>query len=778
MQITDFCNGWLFQKAGEPPIPVTLPHDAMLFEPRAGENPSGAGGAYFSGGHYVYEKSFTLSSCESAVLLFEGIFPTGEIFLDGEKAAFSNYGYGDCYVELSALADGKEHQLRVDVDNTELPNARWYSGAGLYRPVWLYTGPEAHILPDGLRVTTLSYDPAVIRVETAHTGETVHVDILDGDRLVASAEGDKADITIPDARLWSAEHPYLYICRATVGSDTAECRFGIRLIEPKPTGFYINGESVKLKGGCLHHDNGVIGARSFDYSEYRKVKKLKEFGFNAIRSAHNPIGRSLLRACDELGMYIMDECWDMWYQHKDRYDYAARFMDYWAHDLRSMAAKDYNHPSVVLYSIGNEVTEPYEEKGVELAKQLVAKLHDLDASRPVTAGINPVLIMMRKVGLTATAPANADEPENPVNSTDFNKQVSEQGQRLTQGAGREDVDKLCTPVMDALDIAGYNYGTACYEMDAVRHPGRMLLGSETFPCALPVNWALVEKLPYVFGDFMWTAWDYIGEIGVGAWSYHADGRGFTKHYPWLLADTGVFDILGNDNAEAGLAAIIWGARKTPYIGVRPVNKNPEHLYKAMWRGTNAIPSWSWRRCEGRNAEVEVYSDAAQIELFLNGRSLGKVAVNDEYRADFVVPYESGTLTAVAYDSEGKAVGESSLRSAEGEVSIRIQPENDASIGEPLYVDIDLVGDNGVIESNADITLTVQLEGAELLGFGSANPRTEESFASGVYTTYYGRSLLVLRPTQGEVSISVTALELTEAKQVSKINITNVWRDRA
>lgn len=765
MQKLDFNGSWYFAPVGAPLQPVSVPHDAMILEGRKPENPSGAGCAYFSGGSYEYEKEFTLPNGSAAVLLFEGIYPMGVIYLDGEKTAVQNYGYGECYVDVSRLADGKTHTIHVSVNNQDVPNSRWYSGAGMFRPVWLFTGPEEHILPDGIRVTTLSHDPAVIHVETQHTGGDVTVEILDGETVIATANGDCVDVLLPNAKLWDAEHPNLYTCRATVGEDIAQCRFGIRTLKWSSEGLFINGASVKLKGGCIHHDNGVIGARTFDYSEYRKIKKLKAFGFNAIRSAHNPICRSLLNACDELGMYILDESWDMWYDHKSTHDYASRFQENWEKDLESMVAKDYSHPSVIMYSVGNEVTEPAEEKGIAMTRQLVARMHALDASRPVTAGINPTLMMMRKLSINLFDQGERQESSPAVSSTDFNQQISELGGRMLSGAGREDTDKVTAPCLDTLDIAGYNYATPCYELDAVRHPGRLIVGTETFPQDLPTNWALVKKLPYLYGDFMWTAWDYIGEVGIGAWTYSEDGMCFTKPYPWLLGDTGAFDILGNDNAEAGLASVAWGARKIPYLSVRPVNRDPKKLCRAVWRGTNALPSWAWQGCEGRTAEVEVYSDAAEIELVLNGKSLGRTAVNSGFRADFTIPYTPGILTAVAYDHAGKAVGQSSLRSADGPVSIRILQENAATVGEPVYVDIDLVGENGIVACGADRVLTVKAEGAEVLGFGSANPRTAERFETGAYSTYYGRSLLVILPFQEEVRIKVNAPNLDSAEAV-------------
>lgn len=757
MRKTEFNSNWRFAPAGKPMASVSIPHDAMLLEERKQGNLSGSGCAYFGGGCYEYEKEFTLPACESAVLLFEGIYPMGEITLDGEKAAFAHYGYGDCYVDCSHLADGRPHTVHVSVDNTGVPNSRWYSGAGIYRPVWLFTGRGEHILPEGIRVTTVSCDPAVIRVETAHVGGEVSIEILDGERVAASASGDDVTVTVPNARLWDPEHPNLYTCRATLsGGDAAQCRFGIRTLAWNYDGLFINGKSVKLKGGCIHHDNGVIGARSYAYSEYRRVKRMKEFGFNAIRSAHNPICRSLLDACDELGMYVMDESWDMWYDHKTTCDYSRRFLENWERDVKAMVSKDYSHPSVILYSIGNEVTEPYIDKGVEMAEKLVETFHKLDNTRPTTAGINPTLIMMRKMNANMFDQVEQPGPDDPISSTDFNQQISEQGKRMIAGAAMEPVDKASSPCLDQLDVAGYNYATSRYESDAVQHPGRILVGSETFPQDLPVNWALVEKLPYLYGDFMWTAWDYIGEVGVGAWSYTSDGKGFTKRYPWLLGDTGAFDILGDDNAEAGMASVIWGKRKTPYIGVRPVNQNPAELYKAIWRGTNAMPSWAWSGCEGKMAQVEVYSNEAEIELLLNGVCVGRAKVNEEYRADFTVPYAPGTLTAAAYDENGKKVSESSLISASGKASIRAAGENEAVMGKPLYVNIDITGENGIVERNRDKTLTVTVEGAELLGFGSANPRTEERFETGTYTTYYGRSLAVLLPNSREIRLTVTA----------------------
>lgn len=747
MEKRNFMDGWLFAKKGQPLQPVCLPHDAMQTEERKKGNSSGSGAAFYSGNCYLYQKVFSIET-EIAMLRFEGVYPSATVWIDGQEAGSHCYGYTDFDLDISAWADGCNHTLLLEVDNSQLPNSRWYSGAGIYRPVWLMTGRKAHIAPDGIRITTLSHDPARIHIETVHNDGSVQIEILDDSAVIVSAAGDSITLDIPGAKLWSAEHPHLYTCRAILTEngqvvDEAACRFGIRSLSWSTDGFFVNGRSVKLQGCCMHHDNGILGARTYRESEFRRVRKLKEFGFNAIRSSHQPMCRYLLEACDELGMYVMDEAWDMWYDHKNPYDYAGYFMEHWQEDLSAMISKDYSHPSVVMYSIGNEVTEPVKPEGVEMTGKLVAACHQLDATRPVTAGINPTLLLMADMNIHITSDAEASETRK-ADSTAFNKQMEESGMRMMLASATPRADEISAPSLDQLDIVGYNYATPRYESDAQQHPGRILVGSETYPQELPKNWALVKKLPYLIGDFMWTAWDYLGEVGIGSWNYCTDGISFQKTYPWLLADVGVIDILGHDNAEAGWTAAVWGALKKPYIGVVPVNHDPADLYKAIWRGTNARPSWAWQGCEGREAKVEVYTDAAQVELFVNGASLGKKPVQ-EYRAVFHTTYQPGELKAVAIDAQGNLLSESSLNSAEGRLTIRMMPEGQPETGKPLYLSIDIVGANGVIESNHDTTLSISVEGAELLAFGSANPRTEERFDACCYTTWYGQSQAVLLP---------------------------------
>lgn len=779
MNRTLFYDGWTIRENGGEAVPVSLPDDATLRQKRGPEVKSGSAGAFFPGGVYEYEKQFVAPECwaEQEVLLeFEGVYPSACVSLNGKEIGRCAYGYSQFRVPLRNLHIGEKNVLRVLADNSAIPNSRWYAGAGIYRPVWLLTGSKTHIEPGGVRVTTLSYDPAEIRVETVHTGECgILVEIFQGAKKIAESRGADVRLLVPDAKLWSDEHPSLYECRVTLERDgtvldAETVRFGIRKLEWSPEkGLQVNGKSVKLRGGCIHSDNGILGAKSFAASEWRRIRKLKEWGFNAIRSSHNPLCRAALDACDVLGMYVMDETWDMWTQSKTPGDYAKSFPDNYGRDLASLVEKDYNHPSVILYSIGNELTEPAQAEGIALAERLCKELKALDESRPITAGINLTILLMASMGVNLTAAAGSDDaPRAPeaehMDSTAFNQMVSEQGKKMTMAAATEGADRVSSPVLDLLDIQGYNYAVSRYEQEGVIHPKRVVVGSETYPQDLASTWPVVEKYPYLIGDFMWTAWDYLGEAGIGSWTYDPDDVGFQKACPWLLADSGALDILGNDNAEAGMAAVVWGARKTPYIAVRPVNHPDVEPKMAMWRGSNAIPSWSWDGCEGNPAYVEVYSTGSAVELFLNGKSIGKENLCD-YKAAFHTNYVPGELKAISMDENGTPIAESVLRSAEGKTSIHVQMETGH---DPLdgifYVNILLVGENGVVESNRDTLLSISVEDGELLGFGSAKPKTTDSYLEGQYHSYYGRSQAVIRAAGNEVNVRVSGDGLDTVNQ--------------
>ena len=761
-------DDWYFWKAGGRKQAVTLPHDAMIHETRVSGHASGSAQAFFPGGNYVYEKTFEKPAAEHVIFQFEGVYKNAVVSINGREAGSCRYGYRPFSVCADEyLVDG-ENTITVACENEDQPDSRWYTGAGIYRPVWMWTGPEFSIEPSAVKIQTVSTDPARVRVVTDCDGEP-DVQILDGETVVAEGKGHDVELTVPDAVLWSEESPKLYTCRVTADGDTAVSSFGIRTIRWDNKGLYINGKPTLLRGGCVHHDNGILGAATPDEADYRRAKKLKEAGFNAIRSAHNPISRAMMEACDKLGLYIMDESWDMWFHHKSKYDYASHWRENYLDDLRAMVDMDFNHPSVILYSIGNEVSEPAKDEGIEKTKEMVEFLHQADPTRPVTGGFNLMIIANAKKGKGVyneeggMSNNNADKMQG-MNSTMFNMITNMVGSGMNKSANGKAADAATAPCLDLLDMAGYNYASGRYPLEGKAHPDRLVFGSETFPMDIAKNWAMVKQYPYLIGDFMWTAWDYLGEVGLGAWAYTKDGTGFNKPYPWLLADTGAMDILGTPNGELFLAQAAWGQLKAPAIGVQPVNHPGQKPAKMAWRGTNALASWAWQGCDGNQAIVEVYTDAAAVELLINGKSLGKKKVKD-CRAVFKTKYVPGKLEAVAYDASGREVSRSQLVSAVGQTTISVVPEaKDAKPGDVVYVDISIVGENGVVESNADRKLTVRVAGGELLGFGSANPRTEERFDEGSYTTYYGKALAAVRVGQ------CTALIVTDGDQTQTVQL--------
>ena len=756
----DFNQDWQFWSDSQPTKQVVnLPHDAMQTETRSADVKEGRHNGFYPGNVYHYEKTFTADAAllqKHVTLAFEGVYRNSKVFVNGQEAGGYKYGYMPFDVCLDGLLVAGDNTIRVDVDNSQTPNSRWYSGAGIYRPLHLIVQEKNHI--EQVKVSTLSIAPAKVKVETMHQGGEISVSIYDGNKQIASAEGDNVELNIESAKLWSAESPYLYKAVVELKQDgktieKQEKNFGIREITWSTQGFKVNGKDVLLKGGCLHHDNGILGAAEYDDAAYRKVAIMKQYGFNAIRSSHNPLSEAMLKACDELGMYVMDELWDMWYTTKTEFDYSHDFYANYQEDINHFVEKDFNHPSVVMYSIGNEVGEPAEEKGVELAKEMINRLHELDKSRPVTAGINLMIVGLAKMGINLLQQSNSAAGPSGVTSEEYNNMMVASSEGMLNAVLAPQIDEASTPVLDALDIAGYNYASKRYEIEGMAHPNRVIVGSETFPYALAENWTLAEKLPYLIGDFMWTAWDYIGEIGLGAWYYSDDPNFATKTYPWKLNGGGAIDLIGNPTSEAFLAKAIWQKDNKPYLAVRPIHK--EQLIKSMWRGTNGIPSWSWQGCEGMQTVVEIFTSAPKAKLYINDRLIGEQEVKN-YVASFDVTYEPGTLKAVSVDANGKEY-EQTLTSATGKVSISIEPEKDSyKSGELAFVNINLVGENGIVESKADRTLTVTVEGGELLGYGSQTLITEAAFLDGVYPTYYGQSQAVVRASKpGNVKITVT-----------------------
>ena len=777
-----FNSGWLFHNdiKNTPEIPVTLPHDAMQTEQRLPGMKNGAAAGFYPGGRYVYRKRFTPEENwqdQNVILELEGVYRRSTVWLNGKKLGGWINGYTGYTVDLSdTLRFGEENELTVVADNSQTPNSRWYTGSGIYRDVWLHIGNKQHIVPDGICVITESIEPAVLHVSTETVNlspdSRVLVRVFDGETCVTEGEGEDCRVLVPSAKLWNAEHPNLYRVSVSIENkgtviDEAEVLTGIRSLSwSAKCGLLVNGRETKLRGGCLHHTNGILGAVSTRSVELTKVKKLKEAGFNAIRSAHNPMGKALLEACDALGMYVMDEAFDQWQLKKVDYDYSVYFDDEWQKDLGAMIRKDRSHPSVIMYSIGNEIGDTGKPEGAELSRKLADFCRTADPSRPTINCINPVVSNMggsRPKGKPEDAVDPYRQTKNSAATASLLANIIVTLvpfiQKLMGKPGK--VEKLLKPCFDAVDIVGLNYAEQCYEPHHGYAPERIMLGSETYPHSMAKRWALVEKNPYVLGDFMWTAMDYLGEAGVGVPIYGTTKGGFNRPYPCVSGGCGAIDLIGHMDTECYAAAIAWGQYNKPYIAVRPINHSGEKHFFGMWRNTDAVSSWSWKDCEGKTAEIEVYSPGVTVELFQNGQSLGRKPIVDG-KADFTTIYRKGVLKAVCYDDHGRVLSEDELRSAGDETILTLTPETgNAKVDTDslVFVEAALTDQNGIVKLLEDRKVSVTVEGAATLAaIGSGNPVTDESFTGNTYTTWFGRMGFYVRSSgkPGEARITVRA----------------------
>ena len=789
MQKTDFNRDWTVQKDGSNEIlHVNLPDDAMIREERSKENKTASASAYFAGGKYIYTKIFNLSEDETRqtlILEFEAVYQNAIVFLNGRQVAERPYGYTNFFVDITGKVIAGTNELKVVADNADVPNSRWYSGSGIYREVHLYRSESSYIRPEGLKVQIVDLNTIHIFADAVmQPNEKIVLEIFSDSGKIASAEGTDVTITIPDAHLWSSEDPYLYTCQATLlqgGTviDTAKSSFGIRTLSWGKDGFLVNSKSVLFRGACIHHDNGVLGACGFHDAEFRRVRILKEAGFNAIRSSHNPISKAMLDACDKLGMYVIDEAFDMWLIKKNPYDYAGeKFSKWWKDDIAAMISKDYNHPSVVMYSIGNEITELGLATGQEQARIMTEFCHTQDHTRPVTAGINLMLATMAK---SKKSIYGTDEDGNVKNSGTggmddaptsefFNIMMNKMGGLINKAAKTKKATAIAEIMSDIFDIPGYNYASSRYKIDAKNHPEQATTGSETLPQTLYDNWQLVKSISTMTGDFMWTGYDYLGESGIGTIQYK-DKKTKQPADPGLIISggAGIIDICGKKRPEVGWSKIIWGLQKTPTIGVDPYTRADYFQSLSMWRITDAVESWSWEGCEGKKASVTVYSDAAKVELFVNGKSAGKKKTKKDIAKFKKIPYEAGKIEAVTYDSSGKETGRTSLISATGKTLIKLTPEATSlcANGQDLcFLNIDLIGENGITKSSVDQNLKIEISGpATLQGYGSARPNIEKSFCSDTFKTFYGKSLAVIRAgyEPGTVTVKVSGKGLDTQK---------------
>ncbi|NIJ02163.1 hypothetical protein FHR86_002495 [Paenarthrobacter ilicis] len=799
-----FDRDWYVLRDGSAPDavvgPVTVPHDAMLFEQRDPNTRNVGNTGYYPGGVYRYSKSFDAPEewrDKTVTLEFEGVYHRSEVFVNGILAGGRPSGYALFHVALDEFLNyGTANTIEVIAHNADEPNGRWYTGSGIYRPVHLLVGEQTHIAPTGLRISTaalvgttatvLATTTVFNREATARTLEVV-TDLFDPqDALVATSRSSLAVpangsatarqyMELSNAALWSPSTPQLHRATSRLVSDattidSAGEDFGIRMVTADARrGLRINGTPVKLRGAAIHHDNGVIGAHTLDAADERRIRILKESGFNAIRSAHNAASRSLLRACDRHGVLVMDELTDAWFRPKVLNDYSQNFVDWWERDLEALVANAFNHPSVIMYSIGNEIAETATPRGTEMNQRIADRARELDSTRLITNGINGFLNLISpqdEEKLAQKAAAARESGENPNKNLIgvLNLIIGILDRMLDRIVRLPAVDKRTRDAFGALDVAGYNYMTGRYELDAKLHPNRVIVGSETRAAHTVKIWKQIENLTHVIGDFAWTGWDYIGEAGLATKQYGTTKRSIYHPYPALLAGEPVIDITGFRQTQSYLNEIAWHLATGPHIAIEPVNHSGEKVVKTGWRATNSIPSWSWEGCEGREATVEVYADAALIELQLNGRTIesAKSGRDGDYLTKFTLPYQPGELTAIAYDDDDTEIKRHTLRSARESLRLQVQPETTTLVADGhdlAYVPIELTDNDGIVRPLADRTLEVTVEGpGTLLGFGTGEAITTEGFASSTHRTFNGRALAVIRAGHepGDITVTVTA----------------------
>lgn len=791
MKKIDLNTGWTIQ-SGEParipmmPVkarPVTLPHDFMIEGDVDPKSKNGANTGYYNGGTYTYTKQLDVPAewaGDRVLVSFDGVYGQTRVILNGHVAGSHHYGYTPFTVDLTKfLRCGEQNRLAVVVSNDNEPNARWYTGGGIYRAVTLLRSPATHIAPDGLYLHTdhlLNGDAFVIaeaEVENHSARDFcgwVRFSVKDtdtrGDIRIFVPAGETAScrtqLCIENVRLWDIDAPNLYTVEASLlgenggAIDALDTLFGVRTISvDSKNGFMLNGRTVKLKGGCLHHDNGILGAVSVYEAEYRKLKAHKDNGYNAVRCAHNPASAAFLDACDRLGLLVIEEAFDTWSMSKNLHDYAEHFAGEWKRELSAFLRRDRNHPAIILWSIGNELPEQGGlSDGYRTSCALAQAARELDATRPVCGALCSFFSGLDDFDTKKFWQSLMEDPG--ILTGGLSNLDSKYGRELWPGK----TEAFAAP----WDVVGYNYLIYQYKMTGERFPNRVICCTESKPGEMIDYWRAVEQYPYLIGDFAWPSMDYIGEAGIGKAVYAAPEQAaqlaqslYMAPYPWRTSGAGDFDLCGFPRAQLAYRRILWGSRET-YLAVH----DPRSYGKTELLGRYGWPdcqdSWTWPVDEGSPVTVEVYTSAPEAELLLNGKSLGR-RQTEHNKALFELPYERGELTAVSYDRT-QEISRSTICSAGPAARLHIRLDRpESSPNGVCFAEITVTDAGGNPISCAEHELTAQVEEGELLAFGSGRPVTEENYTKGSARAYHGRALAVVRMGAEEATLTVCAPEL-------------------
>lgn len=768
-----FDSGWRFNPGGAQGVEnpqfddsmwrkIDLPHDWSIEDLPGKSSPfsintiSQVSGGFTTGGTGWYRKSFTIAENLKGKrfrILFEGVYMNSDVWLNGRQIGNHPYGYSSFWFDITDnLKYEGENVICVKVKN-EGENSRWYSGSGIYRHVWLQVVAPVHTDTWGTYITTpqVSDEEALVNIKTTIVNETKEsreiklvTRILDKlSQELSKAEvslkieagknvaGDQ-EIRLKNPILWSVDSPQLYeavseIYENEIMTDKTVTKFGIRSVSfDVVNGFRLNGKALKLKGGCVHHDNGPLGSRAYDRAEERRVELLKASGFNAIRCSHNPPSPAFLDACDRLGMLVMDEAFDMWNEQKNPYDYHLFFDSWWKKDVENMVLRDRNHPSVIMWSIGNEIPGRHRPDVVETAKMLGDFIRNIDPTRPITSAVNDL---------------------------------------------KPDKD----PYFATLDVAGYNYASggdhnqeSLYVQDHKRVPNRIMAGTESYALEAFGSWMGVVDNPYVIGDFVWTAFDYIGEASIG-WRGYWQKQDF---FPWNLAYCGDIDICGWKRPQSYYRDALWKDSQLS-IWVTPPEPsfelNPDRQPWSKWHWYDVFDSWNWKGNEGKTLDVCVYSSCEQVELFLNGKSLGRKPTNrsNKFTAIWQVPYQPGTLKATGYKGR-KQVSISELKTAGDPVQIKLtadKPKIKADGQDLSYVTVELNDATGIRNPVAESLVSFSIEGpGTIIAVGNANPVSIESYQLPQRKAWHGRCLVIIKSDvkAGPIILKATAPGLNPA----------------
>jgi beta-galactosidase len=784
---------------------VDLPHDLTIESDVTPDAESGRASGYYKGGLAYYTKFITIPEDmkdQRILVEIDGSYMNTEVYCDGNFVKRHPYGYTPFHADITPYVKfGRETRLQVIVNNQMPFTSRWYTGSGIYRHVDILTAPYVHLSPWPVFAYTnrVEGDTAYITAEVTAENHTArpgvwHIDVelyTDEEGILAATghmavqipamgkRTGKVGIVVENAHLWDIDDPKLYKVKTVLRQfsqtpadsqiiDTAETLFGIRTISvDTKNGFMLNGRPLKLKGGCIHHTNGILGAVSLYDCEYRRVKLHKDNGFNAIRCAHNPPSRDFLEACDRLGIMVIDEAFDMFRMTGNPNDYHAYFETHWKYDVEQFITRDRSHPCIVLWSALNEVQERFGlSDGYAVCADVAEYIRKLDPTRPVTGAV--------------CGTHNGLEDDDMVKVFQSWKEADEQkkqGSASLQNAYVPYGDTIWAartePFVAPLDVVGYNYYDGRYKSDHELFPNRIILGTESFPKDIPTIWKRVEECPHVIGDFTWTSMDYLGEAGLGMTLYIPQTDPTYKlppvEYPWRSGHCGDFDLCGDDRAQLHLRKIVWGSDETYIFVHNPANYDKKEIL-SPWGFPDGAAEWTWNGFEGAPARVDVFSASPEVELFVNGISCGRKKAGKEngFIAAFDVKYEPGTIKAVSYDSSGNKVSEHELVTSGKAVKLMIEFEKTEARADGqslVYATVTVADEEGRCVPFDDRLIKAEVSGAgRLLAFGSARPKTTENYTRGEFTSYLGRCQAIIRTgyDPGKVTLKVSSEGLGEA----------------